>query len=169
MSGDNSLNYTLETLTESDRAAVVAIFNHFVEHSFAAYPEQPVGQEFFDRILEMSNGYSAVGARTPEGHTVGFGFLRPFHPSPTLRRTAEIAYFILPEHTGRGLGGRMLAHFVEAARLMGIDNLIASVSSRNEQSLAFHARAGFDRCGQFRAVGRKFGADFDIVWFQKNV
>jgi len=163
------MSYKLTGLVEGDRAAVVAIFNHFVQHSFAAYPEQPVGDEFFDRVLELSKGYPAVTAKTEAGEVVGFGFLRAFHHAGTFRRTAEVAYFLLPEHTGRRLGLRMLAHFIEGARAMGIDNLLASVSSLNEQSLRFHAKVGFERCGTFRAVGRKSGRDFDVVWFQKRL
>jgi phosphinothricin acetyltransferase len=52
---------------------------------------------------------------------------------------------------------------------MGIDNLLASASSLNEQSLRFHAKVGFERCGTFRSVGRKAGRDFDVVWFQKRL
>jgi L-amino acid N-acyltransferase YncA len=163
------MNYELASLMESDRRAVVRIFNHFVEHSFAAYPEEPAGDEFFDRVLAMSKGYPAVSVKTETGEVVGFGFLRAFHAAGTFRRTAEIAYFLLPEHTGQGLGSMMLSRFIEEAREIGIDNLLASVSSLNDQSLRFHAQAGFERCGTFRAVGRKFGRDFDVVWFQKRL
>ncbi len=157
--------YQLTHMSEDDREAVTAIFNYFVERSFAAYPEEPV-PDFFDRVLAMTKGYPAVTVRTEAGEVIGFGFLRAFHPAATFRRTAEIAYFLLPEHTGRGAGRCMLSHFIEKARETGIDTLLASVSSLNEQSLRFHSRAGFERCGTFRAVGRKFGRDFDVVWFQ---
>jgi L-amino acid N-acyltransferase YncA len=128
-----------------------------------------VTNEFFDRIVAMSAGYPAVCVKTSSGERVGFGFLRAFHPAGTFRRTAEIAYFLLPEHTGKGLGQRMLALFEQRARERSVDNLLASVSSLNEQSLRFHERAGFERCGLFRAVGLKSGRDFDMVWFQKKL
>ncbi|MGP8173826.1 MAG: N-acetyltransferase family protein [Terracidiphilus sp.] len=163
------MTYELTALAEADRAAVAAIFNHFVEHSFAAYPDEPVGNEFLDRVLVLSKGYPAVSVKTDAGEVVGFGFLRAFHAASTFRRTAEIAYFLMPEHTGRGLGERMLTHFIAEARALGIDNLLASVSSLNEQSLRFHAKAGFECCGRFPAVGRKSGRDFDVVWFQKRL
>jgi phosphinothricin acetyltransferase len=98
------MTYELAGLVEGDRSEVVAIFNYFVQHSFEAYPEQPVGDEFFDRVLKLSEGYPAVSARTDAGEVVGFGFLRAFHPA-----------------------------------------------------------------GTFRAVGRKSGRDFDMVWFQKRI
>jgi phosphinothricin acetyltransferase len=163
------MTYELRKLAETDRTAVVSIFNYFVERSFAAYPDEPVSDEFFDRILAMSKGYSAFSVRTDSGEVVGFGFLRAFHPASTFSRTAEVAYFLLPEHTGQGVGHKMLAQFIEDARAIGVDNLLASVSSLNEQSLRFHAKAGFARCGVFRAVGRKAGRDFDVVWFQRRI
>jgi phosphinothricin acetyltransferase len=163
------MTYELATLTEADRAAVAAIFNYFVEHSFAAYPDEPVGNEFLDRVLALSKGYPAVSVKTDAGEVVGFGFLRAFHPTGTFRRTAEVTYFLMPEHTGRGLGQRMIVHFIQEAGTLGVDNLLASVSSLNEQSLRFHTKAGFECCGRFPAVGRKSDRDFDVIWFQKRL
>jgi phosphinothricin acetyltransferase len=163
------MTYQLQSLIEADRTAVVAIFNHFVRHSFAAYPEEPVGGDFFDRVLTLCQGYPAVSVKTDAGEVVGFGFLRAFHSAGTFRRTAEVAYFVMPEHTGRGIGAKMLSHFIEEARAIGVDNLLASVSSLNEQSLRFHAKAGFRTCGKFEAVGRKSGREFDMIWFQKRL
>ena len=62
-----------------------------------------MGDEFFDRVLKLSEGYPAAGVKNDAGEVVGFGFLRAFHAAGTFRRTAEVSYFLLPEHTGRGL------------------------------------------------------------------
>jgi phosphinothricin acetyltransferase len=161
--------YELLPLAEADRAAIAAIFNYFVEHSFAAYPEETVGEDFLDRLLALSQGYPALCVKSEAGEVVGFGFLHAFHAAASFRRTAEITYFLLPEHTRCGVGERMLAHFIREARALGIDNLLASVSSLNEASLHFHAKAGFERCGELPAVGRKLDRDFGVVWFQKRI
>jgi len=163
------VDYQLADLSEGDRQAVVAIFNYFIEHSFAAYPAEPVPAGFFHRLLAMRQGYPAVVVKSEAGQTVGFALLRAFHPAGTFRRTAEITYFLMPEHTRQGIGSRILTQFEVAAHALGIDNLIASVSSLNQESLRFHSRAGFERCGSLRAVGAKFGRDFDVVLFQKRL
>jgi phosphinothricin acetyltransferase len=163
------MDYELVNLSEDDRQAVVAIFNHFVSCSFAAYPEERVTEQFFDRLLAMCDHYPAVVVRTKAGKTAGFGLLHAFHAAPTFRRTAEITYFLLPEYTRQGIGSRILTQLAARAQAMGIDNLIASVSSLNEQSLRFHTHAGFERCGTLRAVGTKFGRDFDVILFQKRL
>lgn len=167
-SGDNRpMPYELAPLAERDRERVIDIFNHYIENSFAAYPEQPVPYEFFDRFLGAE--HSALAVRTDAGETVGFALLRPWHPASSFRRTGEIGYFLEPSHTGKGAGALILEHLTAGARSLGIDNLLASISSLNEGSIRFHQRHGFSECGRFRAVGRKRGRDFDVVWMQKQI
>ncbi len=49
------------------------------------------------------------------------------------------------------------------ARHRGIDRILASISSRNEESLAFHHNHGFTECGRFPEVNVKFGQPLDVV------
>jgi phosphinothricin acetyltransferase len=49
----------------------------------------------------------------------------------------------------------------------GIDNILGMISLLNEQSLHFHRKHGFEQCGWFRRVGRKWDNDFDVIWMQK--
>jgi phosphinothricin acetyltransferase len=156
-------------MAENDREAVVDIFNHYVEKSFAAYPEQKMPSEFFDFLLEVTQGYPAIVVKDRDAGeaVVGFGFMRAYHHIETLRRTAEIAYFIRPEYTRKGLGHSIIEHFIQEAQSCGVDSLLANISSLNEQSLSFHKKMGFEQCGRFRRVGRKFGKDFDVIWMQK--
>jgi phosphinothricin acetyltransferase len=80
---------------------------------------------------------------------------------------AETGYFISPEHTRKGLGKSLLSTLENEARMVGMDTLLANISSRNQPSLAFHEKLGFRECGRFQRISRKFGQDVDIVWMQK--
>jgi L-amino acid N-acyltransferase YncA len=158
------MEYHFEPLSEEHRQPVIDLFNHYISHSYAAFPEVPVSDGFFNRFLEMTYGYPAIIAKEALGKVVGFAFLRPYHFAETFRRTAEITYFIQPDHIRRGLGTAFLEHLVRAARSMGIDSILAAMSSRNQASLQFHLRQGFKECGRFPRVGIKIGEDFDVVW-----
>jgi L-amino acid N-acyltransferase YncA len=166
---ERTMTYRLEPLDASHREPVIAIFNHYVAHSFAAYPDQPVGPEAFDRWLTLCAGYPTAAAKTGEGRVVGFAFLRPYHFANTLRGTAEVTYFIHPDHTRRGLGSKMLEELEHQAREQNIRNLIAGLSSLNAESRAFHLKQGFRPCGRLKKVGVKFGRAFDILLFQKTI
>ena len=150
-----------------DRFAVIDIFNYYVEHSFAAYPEKAVPYEFYETLLKMSQGFPSGALRGKSGEIIGFGMLRPYSPMPTFSMTAEATYFIDQEHTGQGLGTILLDYLIEGGKKMGLNSILASVSSLNEASMKFHLRHGFAECGRFSNIGRKQGQVFDVVYYQK--
>jgi L-amino acid N-acyltransferase YncA len=158
-----------ERMAEGDREAVIDLFNYYIENSFAAYPEKKVPYGFFDRFLELTKGYPAFTVRDEESEdrVFGFAFLRAYHPMREFLRAAEITCFIEPGYTGRGIGANLLGRIVDEARGMGIDTILANVSSLNESSLRFHERHGFAECGRFMGVAKKKGQDLDAVWMQK--
>jgi len=164
------MGYRLEPMAEPHRRQVVDLYNHYVETSFAAYLEASAPYELFDRFLARARGYPALVARSEEtGDIVGFAFLHPYHPATSFKRAAEVTYFLHPAHTRQGLGTLLLRGLEQAARPLGVDCLLANVSSRNEASLEFHRKRGFVECGRFREIGRKHGEGFDVVWFQKRL
>jgi L-amino acid N-acyltransferase YncA len=163
------VEFRFEPMTEEHRQAVVGIFNDYVANSFAAYPDTPVPLGFFDKMLEMAEGYCAIVATGDDGRVIGYGMLRPYHFASTLKRTAELTYFLKSDCTRQGVGKAMLDFLVREAKRLGIDNLTASVSSLNPASIAFHLKNGFVECGRFSRVGRKFDQDFDVLWFQRRL
>jgi len=164
-----NIEISLEPASLEDGKAIVDIFNHYVENTFAAYPENAVPYEFFGFFMKMAEGYPFLAAKDGVGKVLGFGLLRPHNPMPAFSRTAEVTYFLAPEHTGKGIGGMLLDRLLAEARGMGITSVLASISSLNGPSLAFHKKHGFMECGRFLGIGRKKGQEFDVVWMQRMV
>jgi L-amino acid N-acyltransferase YncA len=160
-------DYRLDPISINDREPVIDIFNYYVENSFAAYPETKVPYEFFDMLLKMSDGYPTVAVRDKRGRVIGFGMLRVHNRLATFSQVAEITYFIRPEHTGKGVGTCILEYLIEEAKKKNITSILASISSRNERSIAFHEKNGFRECGRFQNIGIKRGEVFDVVWMQR--
>jgi phosphinothricin acetyltransferase len=100
------MDFSLELASTDDGKAIIDIFNHYVENTFAAYPEAAVPYEFFGLFMNMSQGYPLLVAKDGEGKVLGFGLLRPHNPMPAFSRTAEITYFIAPDHTRKGSAER---------------------------------------------------------------
>ncbi len=165
------MNLLIEPVSTADRNAIIDIFNHYVENSFAAYPETKVPYEFFDLFLEMAEGYPFLAAKDlakdGKGEVLGFGLLRHHNHIPAFSGVAEITYFLAPEHTGKGIGRQTLDRLLVGAKEKGIKSILASISSLNSVSLAFHKKNGFKECGRFVEIGRKWGQDFDVVWMQR--
>ena len=150
----------------TDWNAVTAVFNYYVEHSPAAYPDEPVSSGFFLSRWQTAPQYPFYTV-VSDDRVIGFGYLAPFHPVRTMSRTATLTYFILPEHTGGGIGAKVLNLLISEGIKIGITNYLAHISSLNHGSIHFHLQNGFTECGRFKSVGSKHGQDFDMVWMQR--
>ncbi len=161
------MNITLQAITPDDKNAIVVLFNYYIENSFAAYPEEKVPEEFFDFLMRICQGYPTVSIKNSENEVLGFGMLRPYSPLSTFSQTAEITYFLKPEVTGQGIGKMVMEYLCQKGQERGITCILASVSSKNDGSLRFHEKNGFQECGRFQKIGMKHGQNFDVVYFQK--
>ena len=160
------MEYPLRPVKKEDGDAVLEIFNYYVENDMAAYPDERVGREFFEGILNQKKDHPFYVAETEDGKLVGWGFARPFHPAKTFQRSAVLGYFLDREYTGKGIGGKLFDKLVEECRKLGIDNFLVNISSFNTGSIGFHEKRGFVECARFKSVGKKLGKDFDVIWMQ---
>jgi phosphinothricin acetyltransferase len=156
-------------IQDDDGPEVIEIFNYYILHSDAAFPQEPVPEAFFHVMRSLIGRYPTITVRNEAGTLVGFGMLKPHNPLPAFRHTAEITYFIRPEWTGKGIGGMMLEYLLREGKLTGLSCILAEISSNNELSLKFHHNSGFSECGRFRNAGIKNGRFFDTVWMQMEI
>lgn len=164
------MNPTLQPMTEEHASDVITIFNHYIEHSMAAYLETTLPVAAFDTIYQMTDGYPAyVIVDSDTRATIGFAFLHAYKPVPAFGHTAELSYFLAPHATGCGIGAIALAQLEADAREIGITQLLADISSENPASLAFHKKHGFTERGRLHQIGKKHGKPFDVVWMQKSL
>lgn len=155
-------------ITESDKEPVIALFNYYIEHTYAAFLETPFPSSHFDTLLPVIEQYPSVSVKK-NGILIGFGLLRPHNPMPAFRYTAVISYFLDPAYTGKGIGSSMLNYLTEKAREKGIRSILAEISSLNPGSVRFHEKHGFIHRGRFERVGVKHGKEFDTIWMQKSL
>jgi L-amino acid N-acyltransferase YncA len=163
------MDFSINPMTKDDQNPIMDIFNHYVEHSFAAYPETRLPYSAFEMFIQMAKGYPTGVIKDPDGKVLGYGMLRSYSPIPAFSKTAEISYFLHPDYTGKGLGEKLLAYLEKGAQDKGVKNILASISSLNPGSLKFHEKNGFIPCGCFKGIGEKKGRGFDVVWMQKTL
>jgi len=158
------MSTVLRPARESDRQSVKDIFNHHATHGYAVYRENEMDETIFDFFAKDAHAF--LVAEDEDHGVIGFGSLRQFKPAPSFNRTAVLSYFLLPEYTRAGLGTRFLTELSGTAREKGIEQLLVHISSRNEQSIRFHHKHGFEEVGRLANIGVKFGHQFDLVWMQ---
>lgn len=168
---DKIKTLVIREATHKDTEEMLEIFNYYIENSFAAYLELPVGPEFFHNSHEENepNNIEQFPFYVMEenNRVIGFGALKPFLPFRNFQHTGVVSYFIRPEYARKGLGTKLLDALCQDAKKKNVKSLLANVSSKNQASLNFHLKHGFVKCGEFKEAGTKFGTYFDIVWLQK--
>lgn len=163
------MEYVLESMKEEHRRQVIDIFNFFIDKTFAAYPGAPLKYSVFDQFLAAARSLPALVVKDSGNEIIGFAFLQPYHPADSFRKTAVATYFILPEHTRKGIGARILETLIQEARRRGIEHLLAHISSLNPVSIEFHRKNGFRKCGTFEDIGSKAGRTFSVIWMQRRI
>jgi phosphinothricin acetyltransferase len=159
-------SYTIREVQEQNREPVIGIFNHYVTTGFAAYPDHPMPLGFFDVLRDRAHAFPVIER---DGDVVGIGLVKPFLPFSTFSHAATVSTFIAPAYRHMGYGTILLDAMTRAAKKKGIAVLLANISSRNPESLAFHKKHGFTERGRLHNVGIKFNERFDVVWMEKDL
>jgi phosphinothricin acetyltransferase len=162
MTGD----FTLRNVRDTDREAIIRIFNHYAATGFAAYPDNPVPAQLFDILKKGTIAFYVIEGN--EG-VVGFGVLKPFMPFPAFSKTGMLTYFVAPEYTHRGLGEKLLEALTHDAKDAGINLLVANLASKNEPSFRFHYHHGFTEAGRLHETGARTGEPYDVIWMEKEI
>jgi L-amino acid N-acyltransferase YncA len=87
------MEFSIRQAIDADSIQISNIFNHYIENTFTAYPDEKVGSDFLDNLTKTSYTGSVYVIATME-EIIGFGLLKKFHPSKVFNRAAEIGYFI---------------------------------------------------------------------------
>ena len=160
--------YQIRPARREDCPGILEIYNHAVLHTTATYDYEPRSlehrQEWFDAHQRdefpicVAEDFSAD---TPS--IVGWSSLSRYHDRPGFRHTAEDSIYVAADRRGLGLGSRLLAPLIPAAKARGLHAILAAIDASNEASLRLHSRFGFQKVGHLREVGFKFGRWLDVA------
>lgn len=105
---------------------------------------------------ELVSGWTAFVDGTPAGYLLAVYVYSLEH----LGMTAEIdEFFVLPEHRGQGLGGRLLAAAEEEFRRRDCTNVSLQVGVNNAPARAFYLRHGYAGRAGYTLLDKMLGHD----------
>lgn len=159
-------DFIIREATPQDAAAINDIYNAYVHTSTATF--DTVEMALADRLAWLGEH----GAKHPvlvvedAGTIVAWGSLSRWANRCAWQHTVEVSTYVSADARGRGIGPHLLEALVAAGRDSGHHALIAQISADNEPSLKMAARAGFERVGTLREVGRKFDTWIDLAMLE---
>jgi len=156
----------LRNATMADAEALLAIYNHEVEHSTSTFDLQPRTLTQQQAWLRDRLGALGVVVAEHDDRVVGFASLSPYRDRPAYTTTVENSVYVDRSARRLGIGKALLSELIEMARGRGFHTIIAFISSTEEASANLHRACGFEVTGRQREVGRKFGRWLDVTVMQ---
>jgi L-amino acid N-acyltransferase YncA len=93
-------------------------------------------------------------ARDGSQQVLGWAALTPASSRPVYRGVAEVSVYVVPAHSGRGIGGALLRVLIEESERAGLWTLLAGIFPENRASIALHEHCGFRLLGVQHRVGQ---------------
>src|SRR5438874_7335871 len=144
---------TIRLATESDAAAIAAIYRPYVEESRISFEEHaPDAAEVAQRMASPIHPWLVA---EEDGRVLGYASTSPMRNRRAYRWSVETGIYLDPDAQGRGLGRQLLNAHLDLLERQGFVTVIAGIALPNEASVALHEKLGFKLSGNERGVGYK--------------
>jgi L-amino acid N-acyltransferase YncA len=98
---------------------------------------------------------------------LGYAKTGPFRPKAAYDSTCETSVYVAEGARGTGVGSTLYAELLGRLDRCGLRLAVAGVTVPNDASVKLHLAHGFHEVGTFAGVGVKFGAPWDVTWFER--
>ncbi|WP_271611788.1 GNAT family N-acetyltransferase [Bradyrhizobium sp. CCBAU 21362] len=119
-------------------------------------------------LKEHQDPYPVFVYEIENSGVIGWCSLSRFSLRPDYAGVAEISRYIDENHRGKGLGGLMIEHLIDAGSSFGLRLLLSNAYERNIGSIK-SIDPFFRRVAVFHEVARVHGEWQNVAWFWKKL
>ncbi len=154
--------------TAADAAAIIAIYNHYINNTTISFEEQAVTEvQMQERIAEvLAKGLPWLVLEIA-GALVGYAYATPWRARHAYRFSVETTVYLAPGQARRGLGRQLYEELLARLTAHGCHLAIGGIALPNPASVGLHEALGFRQVACFNEVGYKFDQWLDVGYWQK--
>lgn len=159
-------------VTDGDVAAVLDIYNHYIQTSNVTFDLDPwSAEDMAHKIHTVAELGMPFIVAEHEGDIVGYGYLSTWREKCAYETTMENTLYLRESARGAGLGRLLLDELMRLGSESGVREVIAVIANTADAapSIRLHEKAGFSRVGEMDRVGRKFDEWIGVVMMQKSL
>ena len=158
----------IRSATETDAAAIAAIYNYYIEHTIVTFEEEIVdAAEMANRIRDTLAADLPWIVVEQADRVVGYGYLSKWKSRCSYRYSVEASVYLDQAATKRGYGSQIYQSLIDSAKQLKMHAVIGGVSLPNPGSQRLHEKLGFEKIAHFREVGFKFDQWIDVGYWEK--
>jgi phosphinothricin acetyltransferase len=156
----------IRPVNAADALAICGIYNYYIANTVVSFEERPVS------TAEMENRIRNVTAKFPwfvwedDGAVLGYTYVNTWKERSSYRYSAENSLYVKNGMEGKGIGGKLFAHLLDAVKQTNIHAVVAGITLPNERSVAIHEKFGFKKIAQFNEIGFKADKWLDVGYWE---
>lgn len=151
----------------TDLPEILEIYNHAILYTTAVYDYQAHTLEMRENWLaeKQSKNHPVLVAEIA-GQVTGFASYGMFRNWAAYQYAMEHSVYIHPQFNNQGIATSLLKELIQQAEQNQVHTLIAGIDSQNEKSIHLHQKLGFEKTGELKEVGFKFGQWLHLTFMQ---
>jgi phosphinothricin acetyltransferase len=152
--------------SERDGAACATVYAPYVTDTVISFEDvAPSAAEMSARIARLTESHAWLVAED-RGEILGYAYGCPHRERAAYRWATEVSVYVDPRHQRRGAGRALYEGLFGLLAEHGYRLALAGIALPNDASVALHEALGFVPVGVYRRIGFKFGAWWDVGWWQ---
>lgn len=156
----------LRNVCPDDASSICAIYNHYIEHSYATFEEVPLAAEEMGRRIEETTKVYPWFVWEEGGKVLGYSYGRRWRERAAYRYSVESTIYLEPAAVGKGTGSVLFEALLTELRNRKFHCVIGGVSLPNAASVALLEKFGLQKVAHFSEVGWKLGGWIDVGYWQ---
>lgn len=156
----------IRTASMKDSPAIAAIYNWYIENTTITFEEEVVEPGDMAQRMVVADQTQPWLVLEIDGEILGFACAAKWKQRSAYRFARETSIYVLEKEHGKGHGRALYEALIKELRETSIHVLIAGIALPNDRSIELHEKLGFEKVGEFREVGKKFGRFLDVGYWQ---
>jgi phosphinothricin acetyltransferase len=151
---------------QRDAAACAAIYTPYVRDTPISLEEEPpTAPEMAERIETTTQTHPWLVAED-KTDLIGYAYATRHRERACYRWATDVTVYVAPQSQRKGVGRALYQDLFNALAHQGFRIACAGITLPNQASVGLHEALGFQPVGVYRNIGWKFGAWYDVGWWQ---
>jgi L-amino acid N-acyltransferase YncA len=164
---DHSEAGTIRAATSADAAAIVRIYNYYIQNTVATFEEETIAPGgMAARIDEVVNQALPWLVLEDDNRVLGYAYANEWRNRTAYRFSAEVTVYLAQGESGHGYGTRLYAQLLSRLKEHGMHTAVGVIALPNPASIALHERFGMFKVAHLKEMGWKFGQWLDVGYWQ---